>query len=974
MRGCFLSLRKLCRKANARVKPEKHDGASVSYNGEICKRAHDDVATADAADSHRHAKNENTIELALSQNIVVEKKHAEDDFGFPTESEEVQNGEHESSSSSIARKDNIDSATKVRRNLIDDNKKLSNTTPRCSDGALRAGEEFSSSKRISIKAENIKAENEVACSENLKACFPPIVESKRFGTSNQNQRLCKIETSPETLPRCPNDVLASTPLRAYEKSISFLETKGNVAECEIGYEDSDSSTNVCVNNSHKFSPEESVSEVTCTHVRNEKSVSFLVPKDYNEQSKTGDLYQESLAYDSSNSALESSLGISDCKEFVGSEKSVSFLEPFQSPNSDAAALVDHNSQKNCINTSQPLKSFHQMQSIADLARSHYQQIAKSCINMNCITDSEKANIRRNSKSMPTLLSKRKARLSVLVEGDEKRSSSIRDLRFAESALRSFQDCSVQLVKEVNQARHGSLTNGNGDDNTCNDIAMACQFSATAKSSFFDRNKMRCLDITNDDDWISVSDDENDDPLAFSSSLRIKPSKIHLPCHHHFGCKGSYTFTNSGTLWVDGFGKAITNRGIKLGQSPLDSIAMGDRLVFLCKLGEGASGTVFKALDLCSLNLVAVKIISIADKRKRRQIVSELANLHKLLRNSRVATSGDIELNGEECIVELIDAFSDANDKSVGICFEYMDGGSLQDIVDKGGCANESILSGIAYQCLLGIGLLHQNNQIHRDIKPANILISTRGKAKIADLGISRHIKVDELELSKTQNSSKSSIETADDSLSGTMNSKNSVASSFIGTLTYMSPERLNGEKYTYSADIWSLGLSLLATALGRLPLENHGFWSVMNCVNGANPPSLPVEDDRWSIEFRDFLSICLQKDPKSRTSCETLLQHKFAVPGSARLCCEQHVHPETQSNQDDLNCILEAVYNHVYDLVARRAPIVYQYITEKLSYGGIVSRLLLESPTGLQSLASQLNLPLIDVYTKCSEFLQEIDG
>eukprot|EP00814_Leptocylindrus_danicus_P006213 CAMPEP_0116012772 /NCGR_PEP_ID=MMETSP0321-20121206/5321_1 /TAXON_ID=163516 /ORGANISM="Leptocylindrus danicus var. danicus, Strain B650" /LENGTH=872 /DNA_ID=CAMNT_0003482177 /DNA_START=760 /DNA_END=3375 /DNA_ORIENTATION=- len=872
MRGCFLSLRKLCQKANARVKPEKN-GASASYNRETCKRAHDDVATADAADSHRHAKNGSTIDLAFSQNIVVDKKYAEDDFGSPTKSVEVQinNGEHESSSSSISRKDNIDGATKVRRNLVDDNEQLSNTTPCCSDGALKAGEECSASeirmdssgRLVQLDEEqllsmknggadpkhyvgiSIKAEGEVVCSENLEVCFPPIVESERFETCDQNQRLCNIETSPEMLPRCADSVLASTPLCANEKSISFLETKGNVEERKIGYDDGDSSTEGCVNNSHELSPEVSVSEITSTHVRNEKSVSFLMPNDYDERNTTGDQCQESLTHDSSSSALESSLGISDCNEFVGSEKSVSFLEPFQSPNSDVAAPIDHNSQKNCTNMSRPLKSFRQMQSIADLARNHYQQIAKSYTNMKYIADLDKANIRRNSKSMPTLLSKRKARLSVLVEGDEKRSSSIRELRFADSALRSFQDCSVRSVKEVNQVRHGSLSTENGDDNVINDSAITCHVSATTESSFFDRNKMRCLDITNDEDWISVSDDENDDSLAFSSSLRIKPPKIHLPCHHHFGRKGSYTFTNSGTLWVDGFGKAITNRGIKLGQSPLGSIAMRDRLVFLCKLGEGASGTVFKALDLCSLKLVAVKIISIADKRKRRQIVSELANLHELLRDSRVATSGDFELNGEDCIVELIDAFSDANDKSVGICFEYMDGGSLQDIVDKGECANESILSGIAYQCLLGIGLLHRNNQVHRDIKPANILISTRGQVKIGDLGISRHLKVDELELSKTQNSSKSSIGTADDSLSGTVNSKNSAASSFVGTLTYMSPERINGQTYTYSADIWSLGLSLLATALGRLPIENHGFWSVMNCVNGANPPSLPVEDDSW---------------------------------------------------------------------------------------------------------------------------------
>lgn len=57
------------------------------------------------------------------------------------------------------------------------------------------------------------------------------------------------------------------------------------------------------------------------------------------------------------------------------------------------------------------------------------------------------------------------------------------------------------------------------------------------------------------------------------------------------------------------------------------------------------------------------------------------------------------------------------------------------------------------------------------------------------------------------------------------------AHTFVGTITYMSPERINGEAYSYAADVWSLGLSLLTTALGTLPLETkHGYWSVLHSV------------------------------------------------------------------------------------------------------------------------------------------------
>lgn len=47
----------------------------------------------------------------------------------------------------------------------------------------------------------------------------------------------------------------------------------------------------------------------------------------------------------------------------------------------------------------------------------------------------------------------------------------------------------------------------------------------------------------------------------------------------------------------------------------------------------------------------------------------------------------------------------------------------------------------------------------------------------------------------------------------------------------MSPERISGDDYSYSSDVWSFGMMLLATALGRLPFEtNKGYWGVLHCI------------------------------------------------------------------------------------------------------------------------------------------------
>ncbi|KAG6865045.1 Dual specificity protein kinase fuz7 [Blastosporella zonata] len=215
---------------------------------------------------------------------------------------------------------------------------------------------------------------------------------------------------------------------------------------------------------------------------------------------------------------------------------------------------------------------------------------------------------------------------------------------------------------------------------------------------------------------------------------------------------------------------------------------------LQELGQGNGGSVKKVEHVPTGTMMAKKIVLIDAKPSvRKQILRELQIMH-------------------DCKSKYIISFWGAflADPNICICMEFMDKGSLDGIYKKIGPIDIDVVGQVALAVLEGLTYLYDVHRIiHRDIKPSNILCNSRGEIKICDFGVSGELI-------------------------------NSIADTFVGTSTYMSPERIQGAQYTVKSDVWSLGISLIELALGRFPFsESSDSESDLSDFEGTLSPARP---------------------------------------------------------------------------------------------------------------------------------------
>lgn len=255
----------------------------------------------------------------------------------------------------------------------------------------------------------------------------------------------------------------------------------------------------------------------------------------------------------------------------------------------------------------------------------------------------------------------------------------------------------------------------------------------------------------------------------------------------------------------------------------EGMILNNRYKILSLAGQGGMARVYKAEDLQSKHLVAIKALK-----------DELNHDEEFVRRFDLEARAAASLSHPN----IVKVYGLGEDKGLRyIAQEYVEGHSLKDEIREQGRLDWHLAAPIAIQIALALEHAHNRGIIHRDIKPANILLTEDGIAMVTDFGIARAVH------------------------SNTVGGNDGSA---WGSVHYFSPEQARGSAVSNKTDIYSLGILMYEMLCGKVPFD--GDSSVAVAVKQMNDtPKRPREIvDSIPQGFEDIILRCMQKQPAKR--------------------------------------------------------------------------------------------------------------
>jgi serine/threonine protein kinase len=185
--------------------------------------------------------------------------------------------------------------------------------------------------------------------------------------------------------------------------------------------------------------------------------------------------------------------------------------------------------------------------------------------------------------------------------------------------------------------------------------------------------------------------------------------------------------------------------------------------------------------------------------------------------------------------------------------ELCEAGCVQALIEKEKTLTEQAIAPIVKSILGGLAYMHERLFAHRDIKPGNVLLTSAGRIKLADFGIS--------------STGRSRMQT------------------MIGTPCFLAPEIVAGDEekgYTAKVDVWAVGISIIYMAQGEPPFYRLNPMRALFMISQAESPTF-AEPSKWSPALNQLLAALLQKDDVQRISCQQALQYDFCK-NAGKMC------------------------------------------------------------------------------------------
>ncbi len=248
------------------------------------------------------------------------------------------------------------------------------------------------------------------------------------------------------------------------------------------------------------------------------------------------------------------------------------------------------------------------------------------------------------------------------------------------------------------------------------------------------------------------------------------------------------------------------------------------------IGQGAMGAVYRGVDQQTGEPVAIKHL-------KPELLA--ANPRQL---DRFAREGELlrQLNHPN-IVKVYAAIAEAGQHY--IIMEYVQGGSLRDLLDQQPQLPLPRVLSIAIDVADALTRTHRLNIIHRDLKPANVLLAQDGSPRLTDFGLAF----------------------LDDGANLTQ------SGALVGTLDYIPPEACQGKALDKRMDIWSFGVMLFEMLAGQRPFTGSNLYATITAILTTPTPDLFRFRPDVNDALADLVYRMLQKDPQQRIPSSRLV-------------------------------------------------------------------------------------------------------